>query len=202
MCHYQRSNCCATWRHALCCFQAQNSIFSLTLHLHFHPITVYHFHSLHPITFYLPKFKSALSLLVIQLIVLHHSCHPEVSVPGGISSWSIIHLTTTSVWLQRKSLWRKQLIRQAASLNHLLPARVKAPNITSVHNKTLSLSFLLSVLTELYTWCYQLLFAYNYNRGVHFTLPPCILNTVNLKVNKTTHKLKHIYSYGRVVIQW
>lgn len=99
---------------------------------------------LHPITCLLPKFKSALSLLVIQLTVLHHSSHPEVSVPGGISSWSIIHLTTTSVWLQGKSLWGKHLIRQAASLNHVLPVGVKSVKITCVQNETLSLSVILS----------------------------------------------------------
>lgn len=130
----------------MCCIQAQNPIFSLTFTsvFHFHPITVYHFHSLHPITCLLPEFKSALSLLVIQLTVLHHSTHPGVSVPGGISSWSIIHLTTTSVWLLGWSIWGQHLIRQEASLNHVLPAGVKAPKITSVRNKTVFLSAILS----------------------------------------------------------
>lgn len=59
-------------------------------------------------------------------------------------------LTTISVWLRGKSLLGKHLIRQAASFINVFPAGVKAPKMTSVHNKTFFSHF-----KSLYLWVYS-----------------------------------------------
>lgn len=84
-------------------------------------------------------------------------------------------LTTISVWLRGKSLLGKHLIRQAASFINVFPAGVKAPKMTSVHNKTFFSHFKL-----LYLWVYSDLNDTRLNSDVQIS-PDSSLNTSNTK---------------------
>lgn len=121
----------------------------------FPPMAFCSFPSLHPFTISCQSLKALSLFAVIQLspaccysaqhtftsakmkIVFYHSSHSRRNL-------NLMHYFRN---LHRclalgKSLLRKHFNRQTASLIQILPAGVEALNITSVDNKTLSLSYL------------------------------------------------------------
>lgn len=100
--------------------------------------------------------QSLLASLCCYSAVIFLRCCPQLLIPPR-SFHPRRHLnvkrhplTTVSVWLRGKSLLGKHFICQAASFINVFPAGVKAPKMTSVHNKTFFSHF-----KSLYLWVYS-----------------------------------------------